>query len=281
MTDERLITFLKLCELMNYRATAEALHMTQPAVTQQIQRLEREYGCELFSYAGRRLAKTERAEILERYARSEVSNEQSVRRALAAPRRKTVRLGATRTIGNYCLAEALGRVLDSGAELTLTVDNTSVLLGMLDRAELNLALIEGFYDRVNYAHRLMRRERFVGICAPEHRFAGKEVTPEELFGETLLVREPGSGTRAIFEQLLAERNYTLESFDRIAYINSFEVIKALAKAGRGISFVYEAVAESADNIGVFTIAGAETVREFSYVWLLNTDESGIMGLVSG
>jgi DNA-binding transcriptional LysR family regulator len=45
MIDQKLITFLKLCELMNYRKTAQALHLTQPAVSNQIRQLEQEYQC--------------------------------------------------------------------------------------------------------------------------------------------------------------------------------------------------------------------------------------------
>ena len=55
MVDRRVDTFLLLCQLMNYRKTADALGITQPAVTQQIHFLEREYGCKLFTYQNSRL----------------------------------------------------------------------------------------------------------------------------------------------------------------------------------------------------------------------------------
>lgn len=56
--DRRLETFLAVCQTMNYRRAAEALHLTQPAVTKQIQSLEASYGVRLFSYDGRKLRKT-------------------------------------------------------------------------------------------------------------------------------------------------------------------------------------------------------------------------------
>ena len=61
MVDYRIETFLLLCELMNYRKTAEALRITQPAVTQQIHFLERQYGCKLFDYRNHQLTKTDAA----------------------------------------------------------------------------------------------------------------------------------------------------------------------------------------------------------------------------
>lgn len=60
MLDNRVETFLALCEIMNYTKTAETLHITQPAVTQQIRWLEEYYGCRLFSYQGKVLRLTEK-----------------------------------------------------------------------------------------------------------------------------------------------------------------------------------------------------------------------------
>ena len=51
--DAKLETFLTLCRVMNYRVAAEELHLTQPAVTKQIQSLEQQYGVKLFRYDGR------------------------------------------------------------------------------------------------------------------------------------------------------------------------------------------------------------------------------------
>ena len=68
MIDAKLITFLKLYELMNYRKTAEELNLTQPAVTSQIKLLERDYGCKLFVYNKRVLSRTPEAEVLRSYA---------------------------------------------------------------------------------------------------------------------------------------------------------------------------------------------------------------------
>lgn len=66
--DQRLETFLTVCATMNYRKAAEQLHLTQPAVTKQIQALEALYGVRLFTYDSRKLRKTAQGETLEIYA---------------------------------------------------------------------------------------------------------------------------------------------------------------------------------------------------------------------
>ena len=48
MLDFRMETFLTLCRTMNYTRTAEVLHITQPAMTQHIQYLQKHYGVKLF-----------------------------------------------------------------------------------------------------------------------------------------------------------------------------------------------------------------------------------------
>ena len=74
--ERKLETFLTLCETLNYRRAAERLHLTQPAVTKQIQALEAEYGAVLFRYDGRRLHKTSKGELLELHAIAQRYNHQ-------------------------------------------------------------------------------------------------------------------------------------------------------------------------------------------------------------
>lgn len=279
MLDYRIYTFLKLCDLMNYSATAKALNMTQPAVTQHIQYLEQKYHCKLFTYNGKNLSKTETASILEQYARSANYNELNLRRELNSPSQIDIRIGATKTIGDYVIDKQIVDIMHrSDVELLLVVDNTERLLNMLNHTKIDIALIEGFFDKHKYGYKLLKPERFVGICSKDHPFAGKQVSMKDLFSETIIFREQGSGTRAICEQILLEHNYTPDCFIRTAYVSSFELIKKLVFNNCGISFVYEAVAQSDKSLGIFTINNVEVQREFNYVYLKNTSADKLISL---
>lgn len=271
MLDRRVDTFLLLCQLMNYRKTADALGITQPAVTQQIHFLEREYGCKLFTYQNSRLQKTEAAITLEQYARAIRLQDQHLRDKLSSTVRE-LKIGATKTIGDYVLKEDIQRYLSKEDHaLSLVVDNTEHLLKMLDENQLDFAVIEGYFDRSLFDSQLFRKEPFVGICPHNHPFAGKEVSLEELFQETIIHREAGSGTRAILEQKLQGYNESLDRFKRQICISSFPVILDLVKKGFGVSFVYEVLADSDPNIAKFTIRGEHIVREFNIVYLKHAD----------
>ena len=95
------------------------------------------------------------------------------------------------------------------------VENTKILLKELDEGNLDFVLVEGFFDKQEYGYRLIREEPFICVGNRKHAYGTCEdfkkdhfvkslCSLEDLMKETLLVREEGSGTRAVMEQLLSE-----------------------------------------------------------------------------
>ena len=223
-------------------------------------------------YENRRLVKTEAAAILEKYARAAKLQEQDLRQKLENNPIRTLRIGATKTIGDYYLKGDIRRYLKNPDNaLTLIVDNTEHLLRLLEENVLDFAVVEGFFDKTRFDSILLRREPFVGICRKDHPFAGREVTMEELLKETIIHREAGSGTRAILEQELRGYNESLQRFQRHICISSFNVILDLVKQGFGVSFVYNILADSDPALAKFSIRGESVVREFNVVYLKYAD----------
>ncbi|MBR7149054.1 MAG: LysR family transcriptional regulator, partial [Firmicutes bacterium] len=260
------------CEVMNYRETADLLHITQPAVTQHIQFLEKKYGCKLFTYENRRLIKTDAAKILEEYARAMRYHEESVQQRLRDGGVRELKIGATKTIGDYVITNQIHRYLSNKDNaLTLIVDNTEHLLKLLEDNQLDFAIVEGYFDKKHFDSQCMRREPFVGICRKGHPFAGRQITIEELLAETIIHREEGSGTRAILEQKLQGYNESLNRFKNHICISSFKLILDLVKEDFGVSFVYNVLADSDPDIEKFSIQGEPIVREFNIVYLKHTN----------
>ena len=270
--DGKLHTFLTLCQTMNYRLAAEHLHLSQPAVTKQIQSLEQSLQTKLFYYDGRTLHKTEECLLLERYAISLQYQFEELQLAIADKKRLKLRIGATKTIGDYVLIDAIKAYLNCPHhELALVVDNTKHLLQMLDENQLDFAVIEGTFSKTKYDSYLLRMEPFVGICGKDSPLCGKQVAIEDLLKETIIVREEGSGTRRIFEERLTASGYELSDFDREVSINSFVSIKALVAAGIGISFLYRSVVAKEADIGTFTVDGITEPHAFHVVYTRNTN----------
>ena len=271
MVDYRIRTFLALYETMNYRKAGEQLCLSQPAVSQQIRGLEEVYGCKLFVYDGRKLQATPQAQRVAEYARTALYNEQRLRQELTGPAARKVRVGATKTIGEFVVAEELGRYIRrTGDSLKIVVDNTQALLGMLEHEQLDFALVEGTFDRRKFGSRLFRTERFVGLCRWDHPFAGRTVSLEELGGQCLVVREEGSGTRGILEDALAQRGYSLDLFSRVICANQFSLITRFVGAGAGVTFAYEPVAAGKPELVPFHLDCLDEHREFDLVYLKGT-----------
>ena len=271
MLDFRYDTFLDLCETLNYSRTAENLRISQPTVTQHIQHLERHYGTSLFLYQNKRLCLTEKGEELCRQVRRIRGMIRQAERQMAAPPgRKSLRVGATKTIGEYVLPPAVESYLreNPDTDIDLYVDNTRALLGRLNAGVLDFAYLEGFFDKGAYAHRLLRREKFLGVCAPDSPLARRQLELEDLLEERLIIRESGSGTREILEKMLQQFSYGVSSFRHVSQISSFTAIKSLVAGGEGVTFLYRPAAEkelAAGTLAEMDIEGFPLLREFNFV----------------
>lgn len=272
--EAKLKTFLTLCQTMNYRAAAERLHLTQPAVTRQIQALEAEYDCKLFLYNGHTLSKTNQAHLLEEYAQAMQVNDRELRRRLQKAKKRQLRIGATRTIGDYVIAPyAIQHLKQTDQELEIVIDNTESLLHLLEQNRLDYILVEGVFDKSKYEYRLFRKEPFCGICSVAHPFAGRTISVEELAEQTILLREQGSGTRDFLEKDLMKNGHDLSLFDRTVCVNSFSLLRQLLSANVGISFCYQAVIDKDPSIATFFTEGFLKEHEFNIVYLKHTQLS--------
>lgn len=269
--EPKLQTFLTLCEVMNYHEAAERLHLSQPAITKQMQALEAEYGCKLLAYNGRRLTMTPEGRLLQEYAEAYAVNEQELLGRLAGATKPRLKLGATRTIGDYVIGSSVAAYYaQHGGEMEVVIDNTRNLLTRLEQSELDMILVEGIFDKMRYDAELIRREAFCGFCHREHPFANRTVGMAEFLGQTLIVREEGSGTRRFLEAELAKNGFQISAFcDRIC-VNSFVLLKQLVKQKVGVSYGYEAVIAGDAALAPFYVEGFFPSHEFNAVFLKHT-----------
>ena len=272
MLDFRVETFLTVCRTMHFTRAAEELHITQPAVSQHIRALEEQYGVKLFHLQGRQLQLTESGRLLFRAASAMRHDALRVSEALRQQgNRRTLRFGATLTIGEYVMPGPLLRLLEEEPDLQLRMltANTRELLERLDRGELDFAIVEGYFDRQAYDSLTYCVQPFLPVCAPEYSFACPVRRLEDLLGERLLVREPGSGTRNVLERALEARNLQVQSFRRYTQLGSVNLLKALVCAGAGISFFYRPVVREELDRGLLReipLEDCAVSHEFTFLW---------------
>lgn len=267
MLDYRVLTFLTLYDEMNYRRTAEKLNMTQPGVTQHIHYLENYYGVKLFEYDGRTLSKTKNAQRLKKYFDSVKAEETDIRESFTPTDTIHMTVGATKTIGEFVIVSEIRAFLQApNHNLDLIIDNTENLLHMLEKSQIDFAVIEGVFDKSKYGYHLFKKEAFVGVCAKDHPFAGRTVTLEEVFREDIVVRESQSGTRMLLQNAITDRGFSLDSFHRCSSVNNFSVICDLVAINKAITFAYEPIAHCRDDLATFMVEDMQIQGEFNFVY---------------
>ena len=267
MLDYRVLTFLTLYDEMNYRRTAEKLNMTQPGVTQHIHYLENYYGVKLFEYDGRTLSKTKNAQRLKKYFDSVKAEETDIRESFTPTDTIHMTVGATKTIGEFVIVPEIRAFLQApNHNLDLIIDNTENLLHMLEKSQIDFAVIEGVFDKSKYGYHLFKKEAFVGVCAKDHPFAGRTVTLEEVFREDIVVRESQSGTRMLLQKAITDRGFSLDSFHRCSSVNNFSVICDLVAINKAITFAYEPIAHCRDDLATFMVEDMQIQGEFNFVY---------------
>ncbi len=282
MLDFRTETFLTVCQTMNYTAAARQLHITQPAVSQHIHFLEKEYGAPLFLYKNKQLFLTGAGEILRKHLLTIQNDEKAVKEELRSVSTgiETLSLGVTMTIGEYAIVDRLADYLQLHPQINLHLcyGNTSQLLQLLDQGQIRMAIVEGNYPKENYAHKKYSTEDYIAVCAASHHFAGSHSYSQlqpipsripALTDERLLVREQGSGTRDILEQSLAARGLHISDFRHYIEVENMHTIIGLLKRDCGISFLYRIAVEEELQKGILREIPLEDFKmqhDFDMIW---------------
>ncbi|ADO77525.1 LysR family transcriptional regulator [Halanaerobium praevalens] len=246
MIDFRHHTFLHLCQIKNYTKTAKKLHITQPTVTQHIKYLEDYYKVKLFNYKAKNLKITKAGKKLYTYTERMIADSKEVKKNISQKSSiQNIKFGATLSIGEFVMPELLNRVMNTqnNINLDMLVENTESLLNKLKNGKINFAILEGFFDKSKFGYQLFSKEKFIGVCSPKSKYAKLAIKLENLLDCNLILREKGSGTRDILEQILYTNNLSKESFASTMEIGNLNVIKELAAQNKGISFMYQAAAQ--------------------------------------
>lgn len=180
--------------------------------------------------------------------------------------------GATLSIGEYVMPDILSRLLTKYPEMRIhmSVANTQVLLERLNSGELDFIVVEGLFDKSEYDSTLFSLEKFIPVCSPKSEFSKEGVCFQEITKSRLILRERGSGTREIFENILQKNNYSLNAFEKIIEIGNMAAIKKMVSNGLGITFLFEVAGKKEledGSLSVINFPGFSEQREFNFVLL--------------
>jgi DNA-binding transcriptional LysR family regulator len=233
-------TFLAVYRHLNFTRAAEELALTQPAVSRQIRQLEQELDAALFERLGRSVHLTDAGRELAPLAEQLLGQidriAESVRRYGSAEQGR-LRIGASTTPGYYLLPPLLGRFhcAHPKVELQFAVENSLAIERRIVRNEMDLGFVGAHLTSETLRVDAIGEDEIVCFCGPSHPLsARRRVFARSLVDEIWIVREQGSATRRLFEQWLETAGGKMS---RVIELASPEGIKALVRAGIGISFM--------------------------------------------
>ena len=272
MTLRQLEVFLAIARERSFSRAAKKIHSSQPTLSEHVGELERELDRKLFFRRGREVTLTEAGRVFAEYAGAALAAVDGARQALAELDGLThgsLLIGASTTPGIYVMPGVIAtfRQRYPGVALTLRIANSQVIEDRVKERELDLGVVGG--HAIGPGEECLAAgllDELVIIVPPGHAWAKRrDIRPEALAGQPLLVREEGSATRRVTERALQQAGVK----SRVAMeLDHTEAIKQAVLAGLGVAFVstYAVRGEIATGrLRAVRLRGVRVLRHFHVI----------------
>ena len=239
LTFRQLQIFEAVARHLSYSRAGEELHLTQPAVSMQMRELEDNVGLAMLEQIGKKIFLTHAGEELFQRSRDILMRVAETRLALETMKGvdngrlniavvSTAKYFAPRLLALFCQRH-------HNVKLSLTVSNRAEVLHRLTENQTDLVIMGQPPDGMDTEKEAFAYHPLGVIASPEHPLAkAKQIPLHVLMKEPILIREPGSGTRSVFERLLTTHRLQAE---RTIQMDSNETIKQAVMAGMGIALL--------------------------------------------
>jgi DNA-binding transcriptional LysR family regulator len=234
-------TFARAAESGSFTAAARALRLTQAAVSQRVQALERELGTALFERTGGRVLLTDAGRRLYNFAQRILDLHRQAREAVAglkAPVSGDLLLAASSVPGEHLLPALLSdfRRQHPHVKVRAAVGDSMGVLTQVERGEVSLGLVGRRTDNKHLEFLPFASDRLVLVVPPDHPLARRrKVTLKQLAALPLVLREAGSGSRHSFETLLEQGGQSPRDLNITLELGSNEAVKEAVARGAGVA----------------------------------------------
>ncbi len=237
MTLEQLRIFIAVAEKQHVTRAASELNLTQSATSAAIAALETRYAIKLFDRIGRGIVLTQTGRDFLNEAREVVARVKTAAQVLddlAGLKRGSLSLAASQTVANYWLPPRVDafRKTYPAIDLRLTIANTEQVAQAVNRGTADLGFVEGDVHDPSLAIRRMEGDSLAVVVGTSHPWTGKmRITPKLLTETCWILREPGSGTRSMFEAALKKFDVKLSDLDIRLELPSNEAVRVAVESG--------------------------------------------------
>ena len=256
MNLHQLHIFYEVASTRSFTAAATKLHLTQPAATWQVKRLEEAYGVRLLDRAGKRVSLTEEGKVLFDFAGRILRLSRETDEALGDLRglpMGTLRIDATYIVGDYYLPGLLEALHRRHPDLAYQVGigNSSQVIEntLAQRNDIGICAHDPIHPKLE-ARRILT-DLLVAVVGPTHPFARRRtIALQELAGQPLILREQGSSPRRTIDEILKRHGIDPRVVMESA---STPIIKRFAANGVGVAILSQQVVAKELQEGVLRL----------------------------
>lgn len=275
MDDHKLKVFCTVAETKSFSKASEIIHLTQPAVSLQIQALEEIYGTRLFDRSNNTVVLTRAGTLLYKYAREILALYSSAEKEIGEITglvKGSLSVGASTTIANYLLPSVIVdfRKKYPKIKVNLHVGNTKGVMEFLNSSTIDIGLVEGEVQRQKIVVEKFLIDELVLIMSPNHPWAKRrDLSISEITEEPFILREEGSGTRQMIEKNLEKHGISPQDLKVSLVLGSTEAIKSAVEDGMGVSIISAWAAKKEARYGILKTAVFKDIRllrNFSLVY---------------
>jgi DNA-binding transcriptional LysR family regulator len=256
MTLEQLRVFVAVAERQHVTRAAEALNLTQSAVSAAIAALESRHETKLFNRVGRGIELTDAGRLFLTEANAILARVQAAELALAEVsglKSGTLSVQASQTIASFWLPRHLVafRRAYPGIDVRLSVGNSAQVASAIHAGTAELGFVEGEVLDPALVSRPVARDQMIVVVGADHPWAHRKIVKAAEIADTeWVLREQGSGTRSVFEQALTGFGVRLTDLRIAMELPSNEAVRAAVEAGMGATAISVSVVASSIEAGL-------------------------------
>jgi DNA-binding transcriptional LysR family regulator len=247
MTLEQLRIFIAVAEKQHVTQAASELNLTQSATSAAIAALETRYDIKLFDRIGRGIVLTQTGRDFLIEARAVLSRARAAAQVLndlAGLKRGSLAIAASQTVANYWLPSRLQtfHAAYPGIDLHVTIANTELVARAVAHGSADLGFVEGEVDDASLTAKRIDGDALIVVVGAKHPWVGrKKIAAKDLLTTAWVLREPGSGTRSMFESALRQSGIKLSDLRIALELPSNEVVRTAVETGDAATAISDLV----------------------------------------
>ena len=252
---EAIKVFLAVAEYGSFSEAGRQIHISQPAVSQIVQGLERQLQVQLFIRQGRNAQMTEAGQVLVPMARELMSSSQRVIQTMLSLQGEVIgemTIGCSTTSGKYLLPGMIARFRRKYPQVRLNVLVTSrdSVMNKLINADVPLGVSSKQIEHPDLEYQDFFTDNVILIVPAEHPWAKfRKVYPDDLLDEPMILREELAGTREVLMDGLHAHDISQEMLNVAMVLGNAEAIEMAVEEGLGIAFVSRLAASRGLELG--------------------------------